>query len=68
VFGVIYPPQVALVGFGRIGDRPFVEGGRVTALPAVTASLSADHRVSDGHRGAQFLSRLPELLQQPQDL
>lgn len=68
VHGVIYPPQVALVGFGRIGERAWVEAGRIVALPMVTASLAADHRVSDGHRGALFLARVRELLQRPQDL
>ena len=65
VFGVIYPPQVALVGFGRVAERPWVEDGRLVAMPLVTASLAADHRVSDGHRGALFLAALRELLQQP---
>jgi pyruvate dehydrogenase E2 component (dihydrolipoamide acetyltransferase) len=68
VYGVIYPPQVALVGFGRVTDRPWVEDGRITVMPALTATLAADHRVSDGHRGALFLARLRDLLQQPQRL
>ncbi len=68
VHGVIYPPQVALVGFGRITERAAVEAGRLVALPMVTASLAADHRVSDGHRGALFVARVRELLQRPQDL
>lgn len=68
VFGVIYPPQVALVGFGRLAERPWVEDGRLVVMPVVTASLSADHRVSDGHRGALFLQRVSALIQQPQDL
>jgi len=68
VFGVITPPQVALVGFGRIAERPWAENGELKALPAVTASLSADHRVSDGHRGALFLLQLADLLQQPEEL
>ena len=68
VYGVIYPPQVALVGFGRVAERPWVEDGRITVMPALTASLAADHRVSDGHRGAQFLACLRDLLQQPQHL
>jgi pyruvate dehydrogenase E2 component (dihydrolipoamide acetyltransferase) len=68
VYGVIYPPQVALVGFGRVAERPWIEEGRITAMPALTATLAADHRVSDGHRGAQFLARLRDLLQQPQRL
>lgn len=67
VFGVIYPPQVALVGFGRIAERPWAEDGELKVLPAVTASLSADHRVSDGHQGALFLLELKELLQRPEE-
>jgi pyruvate dehydrogenase E2 component (dihydrolipoamide acetyltransferase) len=68
VFGVIYPPQVALVGFGRIAERPWVDGGSVVAMPTLTATLCADHRVSDGHRGALFLARLRDLLQRPEAL
>ncbi|HSC01482.1 MAG TPA: dihydrolipoamide acetyltransferase family protein [Burkholderiaceae bacterium] len=68
VHGIIYPPQVALVGFGRITDRPWVADGALAVMPAVTASLAADHRVSDGHRGAVFLARLRDQLQQPQQL
>jgi pyruvate dehydrogenase E2 component (dihydrolipoamide acetyltransferase) len=68
VFGVIYPPQVALVGFGRIETRPWVEDGEVRAAPLVTASLSADHRASDGSRGARFLAELRERLQHPEEL
>jgi pyruvate dehydrogenase E2 component (dihydrolipoamide acetyltransferase) len=68
VYGVIYPPQVALVGFGRIAPRPWVEEGALVAMPAVTASVAADHRVSDGHYGALFLAELRELLQHPEQL
>lgn len=68
VYGVIYPPQVALVGFGRIVEQPWVENGALTVMPVVTASLAADHRVSDGHRGALFLAELRETLQQPETL
>jgi pyruvate dehydrogenase E2 component (dihydrolipoamide acetyltransferase) len=66
VFGVIYPPQVALVGFGSVAVRPWVDKGELRALPMVTATLAADHRASDGHQGALFLAELRELLQQPQ--
>lgn len=68
VFGVIYPPQVALVGFGRVVDRPFAEGGLLGVRPSVVATLSADHRTSDGLRGGRFLDRISELLQQPEEL
>lgn len=68
VFGVIYPPQVALVGFGGIVTRPWVVNGVVAAQPVLCATLAADHRVSDGHQGALFLAELRDLLQQPQVL
>ena len=69
VLGVIYPPQVALVGFGSMAMRPWVDaGGALVVMPTVTASLAADHRVSDGHRGALFLAELRALLQQPEAL
>jgi pyruvate dehydrogenase E2 component (dihydrolipoamide acetyltransferase) len=65
VLGVIYPPQVALVGFGKVAERPWVIEGQVVARPLITASLSADHRVSDGHRGGRFLAAVDRLLQSP---
>lgn len=68
VYGVIYPPQVALVGFGRIVEQPWAENGALTVMPVVTASLAADHRVSDGHRGALFLAELRDLMQQLESL
>ena len=68
VFGVIYPPQVALVGFGKIVERPWASSGMVGARPIVMASLSGDHRASDGHRGALFLAAIESLLQAPEKL
>lgn len=69
VFGIIYPPQVALVGFGRVEDRPWVVDGQGLAVrPLITATLSGDHRVSDGHRGGVFLNAVDRWLQQPEKL
>jgi pyruvate dehydrogenase E2 component (dihydrolipoamide acetyltransferase) len=68
LFGVIYPPQVALVGFGAPVRRPWVVGEAVEARTVVTASLAADHRVSDGRRGARFLAEIERLLQAPEGL
>jgi len=65
VFGVIFPPQVAIVGFGKIVERPWAVDGQVVVRPLVTATLSADHRVSDGHRGGLFLAAVDRLLQEP---
>lgn len=67
-YGVIYPPQVALVGFGKPTDRPWVVDGTVSVVPVVTATLAADHRASDGHRGALFLAEVRERLQKPHEL
>ena len=68
VFGVIYPPQVALVGFGKIVDRPWASERQITVRSALTATLSGDHRVSDGHRGGLFLAAIERLLQEPSQL
>ncbi len=68
VFGVIYPPQVALVGFGKVIDQPWAENGMLGIRPVVTATLAADHRASDGARGAQFLLALDHALHAPEAL
>jgi pyruvate dehydrogenase E2 component (dihydrolipoamide acetyltransferase) len=68
VLGVIYPPQVALVGFGKIVERPWAVNGMLGARPIIMASLAADHRASDGHRGGLFLAAINNLLQEPQKL
>jgi pyruvate dehydrogenase E2 component (dihydrolipoamide acetyltransferase) len=68
VFPIIYAPQVAIVGFGRVLERPWVVDGVVKPTPLVTASLGADHRTSDGHRGGLFLALVRGLLQQPAEL
>ncbi|MFZ1175573.1 MAG: dihydrolipoamide acetyltransferase family protein, partial [Mycobacterium sp.] len=65
VFGVIYPPQVAIVGFGQPAERVCVIEGGIRVVTTVQATLAADHRASDGHRGALFLTAINELLQQP---
>jgi len=63
VFGVIFPPQVALVGLGKIVEAPWVIEGQCVARSTIMVSLSADHRVSDGHRGGLFLADIDHLLQ-----
>jgi pyruvate dehydrogenase E2 component (dihydrolipoamide acetyltransferase) len=68
VFPIIYPPQVAIVGFGKIAERPCVEQGQVLPRPLIVATLAADHRVSDGHHGARFLAAIDRLLQAPEKL
>jgi len=67
-FGIIHPPQVALVGFGKVADRPWVVSGKIEARPLLTTTLSADHRATDGHRGGMFLTTVDRLLQTPEKL
>ncbi|SIO04076.1 pyruvate dehydrogenase E2 component (dihydrolipoamide acetyltransferase) [Rhodovulum sp. ES.010] len=66
--GIIYPPQVALVGFGTPAAAPAARGGQVALRETVTASLAADHRASDGRVGAKFLAEIDQRLQHPEEL
>lgn len=68
LFGVIYPPQVAIIGFGKIVLRPWVDAGLIRPRSTVSITLAADHRVSDGRRGAGFLNEIGRLLQTPEAL
>jgi pyruvate dehydrogenase E2 component (dihydrolipoamide acetyltransferase) len=68
VFGVIFPPQVAIVGLGRVIERPAAVEDKVAIRSFVTATVSADHRASDGHLGARFLAAIERALQAPEAL
>ena len=68
VLGIIYPPQVAIIGFGRMVQRPWVVAGQVVARPLIALSLAADHRASDGHLGGQLLAAIEQALQAPEHL
>ena len=68
VLGVIYPPQVAIVGFGRLLQRPWVVGGHVLPRQLLSVSLAADHRASDGHLGGQLLAAIDQALQNPEQV
>lgn len=68
LYGVIHPPQVAIVGFGAPAERPWVVDGAVLARPVLTMTLAADHRVTDGHYGSQFLSAVATNLHSPEAL
>ena len=65
---IIYPPQVAIVGFGSPLVRPWVVDGQVAVRTVLHISLAADHRVSDGRQGAQFVMHIAELLSRPGEL
>ncbi|MDE3121840.1 MAG: 2-oxo acid dehydrogenase subunit E2 [Paracoccaceae bacterium] len=66
--GIIVPPQVALVTAGAPQPMALVKDGAVVARPAVTLTLAADHRVSDGRLGARFLTLIDTRLQAPETL
>jgi pyruvate dehydrogenase E2 component (dihydrolipoamide acetyltransferase) len=68
LYGIIYPPQVAIVGFGKVVTRPWVVDSAVGPRSVVTITLAADHRVSDGHAGALFLAEIGKLLGEPEKL
>ncbi|SFJ88156.1 pyruvate dehydrogenase E2 component (dihydrolipoamide acetyltransferase) [Streptosporangium canum] len=68
VHGVIHPPQVALVGFGKILERPWAVGGLLGVRPLVTVTLAADHRATDGYVGGRFLNAVDRLLSHPEEL
>lgn len=68
VFGVIYPPQVAVIGFGSISEQPFAENGMLGIRSVVSVSLAGDHRATDGLTGSRFLSALDTNLQNPETL
>jgi pyruvate dehydrogenase E2 component (dihydrolipoamide acetyltransferase) len=66
ILPVIQPPQVAIVGAGAVVQRPWVVGGAVVARPVMTLALAADHRTSDGARGARFLQAIAKNLEHPE--
>lgn len=68
VFGIIYPPQVAIIGFGGILQKPFAEKGMLGIRSVVNVTLAGDHRATDGLTGSRFLNVLSENLQKPESL
>ncbi|TNE88522.1 MAG: 2-oxo acid dehydrogenase subunit E2 [Deltaproteobacteria bacterium] len=68
VDGVIYPPQVAIVGLGKVVERPWVVDGEVAVRKVMHVSLAGDHRAHDGHTGGLFLNALADALSAPEAL
>jgi pyruvate dehydrogenase E2 component (dihydrolipoamide acetyltransferase) len=62
---VIVPPQSAILGVGRIAEKPVVVKGEVVVRSMMNLCLSFDHRILDGAPAARFLQRLKELLENP---
>jgi pyruvate dehydrogenase E2 component (dihydrolipoamide acetyltransferase) len=67
-YAVIYPPQVAIVAFGKIAERPWVVEGRVEPRSVVTVGVSADHRALDGRAAGAFLAAIGRALGAPDTL
>jgi len=55
---VIYPPQVAIIGFGSVERRPWADEESLVVRPVMTVTLAGDHRANDGHRGSLLLRRI----------
>ena len=68
VFGVIYPPQLCIVGLGAIIDSPWAIDDTLSVRKVMKATLAGDHRATDGRIGAQFLDKLNKFLQNPERL
>lgn len=68
IFGVIFPPQVTIVGVGKINRKAMVINDEIVPRTMVNVSLAADHRVTDGQMGARFLNEIQKLLNKPEKL
>ena len=65
---IILPPQSAMLAVGSVAERPVAKNGQITLADMMNATLSADHRVSDGAEGAQFILDIKNLLENPMKL
>jgi len=65
---IVNPPQAAILAVSRIADRVVPVNGQPAVQPMMTLSLSCDHRVVDGARGAEFLQALADLIEEPLQL
>jgi pyruvate dehydrogenase E2 component (dihydrolipoamide acetyltransferase) len=63
---IINPPESAILGVGRIIEKPLVVNGKVEIKPTMTLSLTFDHRVMDGAVAAKFLKNLAQILEKPE--
>ena len=65
---IVNPPQAAILAVSRIADRVVPLNGQPAVQPMMTLTLSCDHRVVDGARGAEFLQALADLIEEPLQL
>ena len=65
---IIFPPNAAVLAVGTVKEQPVVRGGQVTIAQIMNATVSVDHRVSDGAEGARFLAEVKRNLERPVSL
>ena len=65
---IINPPETAILGVGRVAERPTVSKGEIVAKPVMKLSLSFDHRVVDGAPAARFLQKMKTILEDASSL
>jgi pyruvate dehydrogenase E2 component (dihydrolipoamide acetyltransferase) len=65
LIAIIQPPQTAILGVGQVRSVPVVREGQIAVAEVMKAALSADHRVTDGAQGAQFLGEIKSFLENP---
>ena len=64
-FAIINPPEAAILAVGSAREVPVVENGEIKPGWRMKATVSVDHRVSDGAEAAQFMQKLAEFLENP---
>ncbi len=62
---IINPPEVAILGVGKITEKPVAAQSQIKIRPVLPLALSFDHRLIDGATGARFLNRVKALLSNP---
>ena len=65
---IIHPPQSAVLAVGTVADKPVVRDGELAIAKIMNATISADHRIVDGVEGAEFLTEVKRLLENPMGL
>jgi len=65
---IINPPQTAVLGMHAVQDRPVAKDGKVIIRPMMYLALSYDHRLIDGREAVQFLKRVKEFVEEPEEL
>jgi len=65
LIAIIQPPQAAIIGAGTVQSPPVVRAGQIVVREMLKLALSADHRVTDGAQGAEFMREVKSILEAP---